>query len=292
MMKKKLTTKQSILLAVLTFIAALMLFPVLFTLLNSLMSEQEIIDRYGREVTPQNSFDLIQNGIHYVQFSVIPYFVTFSQYVKLFFTRPDLLGFYWNSIYLVVPVVAGQLLVSVPAAYAFEYAEWKHKEKLFFFYIIVMLLPLQVTLVPNYIMADILGMKNSMLAIILPGIFSPFGTFLVRQQLKGMPRGYYEAAQLDGATNFQFFRHIILPAIRPSMAALAILTFVQYWNVVEQAIVFIRQENMEPLSVYLSHIKDTGMVFSVSAFYMAPALLIFLAGQKQMVQGIQLSGLK
>lgn len=279
---------------ILIMLAVVMLLPLIFIFTNSFMSSAEIADRYSRYITPGNFFNKSYSNIHFANISFIPYFVTGQQYVRLFFYSPDILVRYWYSIGIAVSVVVGQLLISVPAAYAFESLKIKHKEKLFFAYIIVMLMPLQVTLVQNYLIADALRIVNTYWAIILPGIFAPFGTFLIRQQLKGFPQDYFEAAQLDGATHFIYFTIVILPMAKPTIAALAILTFAEYWNLVDQAVVFIRETWREPLSVFLSRMSsgDAGIIFATAVFYLFPAIIIYLFGQKQMVQGIQLSGLK
>jgi len=278
---------------VLVLLSGLFLFPIVVTVSNSFMSPFEITNRYTSAVLPSNGFD--QAGLmNFVNMSLIPTFVSAKQYVKLLFESPMYLGLFWNSVKLTLPVVFGQLLVSVPGAYAFELSKFKYKEAVFFVYIVVMLMPLQVTLVPNYIVADFFGIEDSYLAIILPGIFSPFGVFLVRQFLKGMPREYIEAAKVDGAGHLTIIASLIVPLIKSAIAAVVILTFVEYWNLIDQAVVFIRDANSEPLSVFLSRLSsgNPDMIFAASTFYMLPAILIFLFGQKNMVEGIQLSGMK
>jgi multiple sugar transport system permease protein len=280
-------------LMVLILISAFFLFPLVITVTNSFMSPFEVTTRYTPNFTPENIF--YRSGVmHYVRMTLIPSFVTLGQYFRLLFESPQYLGQLWNSIFLTVPVVFGQLLVSVPGAYAFELSKFKYKEAVFFVYIIVMLMPLQVTLVPNFIVADFLNIRESYLAIILPGIFNPFGIFLTRQFLKGMPKDYVESMKVDGAGHLRIIVSLIVPLIKPAIAAVLILTFVEYWNIVDQAIVFITDVQREPLSVFLSRISiaNSDIIFAASAFYMLPAVLIFLFGQKNMIQGIQLSGLK
>jgi len=277
----------------LILLSGVFLFPILITASNSFMSLFEITDRYTSAMTPSNSIG--QDGLmNYVNMSLIPAFVSFQQYIKLLFESPLYLGLFWNSVQITLPVVIGQLLVSVPGAYAFELSKFKYKEAVFFVYIVVMLMPLQVTLVPNFIVADFFGITDSYLAIILPGIFNPFGIFLVRQFMKALPREYIEAAKVDGAGHITIIASLVVPLIKSAIAAVVILTFVEYWNLVDQAVVFIRDSNNEPLSVFLSRLsgRNLDMVFAASTFYMVPAVLIFLFGQKEMVEGIQLSGIK
>ena len=158
-----------------------------------------------------------------------------------------------------------------------------------------MLMPMQVLLVPNYFVASFLSIENSYLAIILPAIFSPFGVFLIRQYLKGLPYEYIEAAKIDGASQIKIIFYVVSPLIKPAVSALCILLFIEYWNLVDQAVVFIDKSYNEPLSVYLSKLinQDFELVFAASCFYMILILLIFLYGQKYLVEGIQQqSGLK
>jgi multiple sugar transport system permease protein len=160
-----------------------------------------------------------------------------------------------------------------------------------------MLMPLQAVLVPNYIAAAFMGIRPEYPgypAIILPGIFSPFGVFLMRQTIKAVPPEYFEAAEIDGAGNWYILFWIVLPQIKSSAAALCMLVFIEYWNVVEQAIIFIDDFTREPLSVYLSRLADgrMGLIFAASCLYMFPPLWFLFAGQKDLEKGIELSGLK
>ena len=279
--------------AILAVGAAFFIFPIVVVVTNSIMSSFEVFNRYSREITPANAL-AIHSTIHFVEMSIIPRQVTLRQYAQLFLERPVYLLMFLNSVKLTVPIVIGQVMIATPAAYVFEYSKVKGKEIIFLSYIVIMLLPMQVTLVPNFIAANMIGLQDSPWAIILPAIFSPFGVFLIRQFIKGMPYEYIEAAKMDGASNSIIFARIILPLIKPAVSALVILSFIEHWNIVDQAVIFIKNIYDEPLSVYLSTIisEDTGMVFATSCFYMFPTILVFLFGQEYMVEGIQLSGIK
>jgi multiple sugar transport system permease protein len=199
-----------------------------------------------------------------------------------------------NSIRITVPVVAGTLFFSLLTAYGFTCWQWKYKEILFFVYIVVMLMPLQAVLVPNFIIADQLGITQSPWAIIWPGIFAPFGTFILRQSMKAVPTANYEAARMDGAGELYIFLFIVLPQMKSGIAALTILVFIEYWNVVEQAVIFIRDYRLEPLSVFLSRLSDgsIALIFAASAVYMLFPFLWLLIGQEHLQKGIELSGVK
>ena len=106
---------------------------------------------------------------------------------------------------------------------------------------IVMLMPLQLTLVPNYLVANWLGIQNSSLAIILPAMFQPLGVFLIRQQIQDFPQETLEAARLDGASEYRIYRSIVKPNLSSAIAAALILIFIDNWNIVDQAVIFLRE---------------------------------------------------
>ena len=276
----------------LTLLSGIFIVPLLITFTNSFMSEVEIGLNY---TTKLSIFDAV-NGISqkFVSFVLIPSKVIIAQYKAVLFEQPAFTVLIMNSIKITLPVVVGNVIVSLCSAYAFTIWKWKHKEKVFFVYIIVMLMPLQAVLVPNYIIADWLRIKTSYLAIILPGIFSPFGVFLMRQSMKAIPKEYFEAAKIDGASDWYIFIYVVLPQMKSGIAALAMLVFIEYWNLVEQAIVFIKDYFKEPLSVFLSRIADgqIALIFAASCVFMFLPLWFLALGQKHLEKGIELSGVK
>ena len=180
------------------------------------------------------------------------------------------------------------------ASYSFARYRRKRRELLFFSYIILMLMPFQVTLVPNYMIADTLGILDTIWAIILPGIFSTFAIFLLTKYMRQIPTGYIEAATLDGASEWQIFTNIALPLCKNAIFALTILLFIDYWNMVEQPLVLLTDTAKQPLSVFLSQINEPelGIAFAASSVYMIPPLLIFFWGEDYLVEGISRSGIK
>jgi len=284
--------KERIITVILLCIGLLFLLPLIVTFTNSFMAEAEIALNYTSTLT---TFDLM-DGIteKFQQIRLIPEQVGFWQYAEVLINQPSFLVLLTNSIKITLPVVLGSLMVSLLTAYGFTIWEWKHKEIIFMVYIVVMLMPLQAVLVPNYIVADMLHIKDNYLAIILPGVFSPFGVFLMRQSMKAIPSAYFEAARMDGANNWYIFWHIVMPQMKSSMAALMMLTFIEYWNLVEQAVIFIDDYAREPLSVYLSRIAEgrMGLVFAASCVYMFLPFWFLMLGQKDLEKGIELSGVK
>jgi multiple sugar transport system permease protein len=212
------------------------------------------------------------------------------RYIK----SPEYLLKFWNSVILVVPITVFQILLASVTAYGFSRYRGRVREIIFFSYIILMLMPYQVTLVPNYLVSDWLGILGTRWAIILPGIFSTFAIFLLTKYMRQIPTGYIEAATLDGASEWQIFTNIALPLCKNAIFALTILLFIDYWNMVEQPLVLLTDTAKQPLSVFLSQINEPelGIAFAASSVYMIPPLLIFFWGEDYLVEGISRSGIK
>ncbi|GIP18646.1 sugar ABC transporter permease [Paenibacillus montaniterrae] len=276
---------------VMAAIAALFLFPIVITFTNSFMTAQEIDFNYGpigqiNEATEKGK-KLFGN------LKWLPDQVSMEQYGKVLVGSSNYLKMFWNSVFLVAPIIAGQILVAAFAAYAFSKLQFRGRDRWFLVYVMTMLMPFQVTLVPNYIMADKLGLLNSPYAIIWPGIFAAFGVFMLRQFMLHIPYAYIEAAKMDGAGHLRIFFTIIVPMVKPGLAALVVLLFVDYWNMVEQPLIFLEDPFRQPLSVYLSRINDEpGIAFAASVLYMTPMVLLFLYAETYFIKGIQLSGIK
>lgn len=292
--KHTVVTTLGVIIAVMVCILAII--PIFYTFLNSFMSSAEIADNYGvifQSLSGHNS-----NGATYLSktptLKMVPQYVTIDQYKNLLFMSPTYLLKFWNSLVLVIPIVAGQMIVACLASYSFARYRKKRREVLFFSYVILMLMPFQVTLVPNYMIADKLGLLNTNWAIILPGVFSTFAIFLLTKYMRQIPQAYIEAAKLDGASEWQIFTRIALPTCKSAIFALTILLFIDYWNMVEQPLVLLTDADKQPLSVFLSQINEAeiGIAFAASALYMIPPLLIFLWGEEYLVEGISRSGVK
>ncbi|WP_392397672.1 carbohydrate ABC transporter permease [Paenibacillus tuaregi] len=273
-------------------LALAMLFPVAVTFTNSFMTEAEI--NYNYHLIGQMVDVTAGEKDQFINLKLIPDWVSFSQYMEVLFDKPVFLQMFWNSVFMVVPIIVGQVLVASLAAYAFAKLRFWGRDKLFVIYLITMLMPFQVTLVPNYIIADKLGLMNTTSSIILPGIFSAFGVFMLRQFMLHIPNSYIEAAKIDGAGHLRVFYQIIVPLIHPGIAALVVLLFVDYWNMVEQPLIFLEDAFKQPLSLYLSQINEgaRGVAFAASVLYMTPMVLLFLYAESYFVEGIQLSGIK
>lgn len=287
-------TTIGLILAIAVAIFALM--PIVLTILDSFMSTDEIKTNYSAVYNSLSS--AAAETKTYLsstpKLKMIPDFVSFSQYKTLLFLSPTYLLKFWNSVALVVPIVLGQLTVGCLASYSFARYRKKRREVLFFSYVILMLMPFQVTLVPNYLIANKIGIYNTWWAIILPGVFSTFSIFLLSKYMRQIPSSYIEAAKLDGANEWNIFTRICLPMCKSAIYAMAILLFIDYWNMVEQPLILLEDAGKQPLSVFLSQINasEVGVAFAASFIFMIPPLLIFLYGEQYLVEGISRSGIK
>ncbi|MFD0618034.1 carbohydrate ABC transporter permease [Paenibacillus sp. GCM10027629] len=277
---------------VMGMIAAMMLFPIVVTFTNSLMTEGEIEHNYHLIGEMINTSAGEKDG--FVNLKIFPDWLSFHQYAEVLVHKPMFLQMFWNSVWLVTPIIVGQVLVASLAAYAFAKLRFWGRDKLFVIYLMTMIMPFQVTLVPNYIIVEKLGLMNTTSAIILPGIFSAFGVFMLRQFMLHIPNSYIEAAKMDGAGQLRIFYKIIVPLIQPGIAALIVLLFVDNWNMVEQPLIFLEDAFKQPLSLYLSRINEgaRGVAFAASVLFMAPMVLLYLYAESYFVEGIQLSGIK
>lgn len=273
------------------FFAILFLTPIFLTITNSFMSSSEISANYGSVFATSEAGGKVFIS-EKVNLKFIPDIVSFSQYITVLFKSPDYLFKFWNSVILVGPIVAFQLLVAMLAAYGFTRYMGRLREIIFFSYIILMLMPYQVTLVPNYLVANWLHILDTRWAIWLPGIFSPFAVYLLTKYMRRIPFSMIEAAKIDGAGEWQIFTKICVPLCKGALCSVAILVFIDYWNMVEQPLILLSNEEMHPLSVFLSKINsgEIGLAFAVATIYMVPSLLVFLYGEDYLVEGITYQG--
>lgn len=273
-------------------LALMFLFPIVITFTNSLMTEQEIALDYAS--IGQATDAPTDSTSSFVNLKLIPDRVSLTQYHTLLIESSRFLLMFWNSVYMVVPIIAGQTVIASLSAYALSKLKFRGRDTLFLIYLFSMLMPFQVTLVPNYIIADKLGLLDSAYAIIWPGVFAAFGVFMLRQFMLPIPYAYIEAAKMDGAGHLRIFLRIVLPMVKPGLAALVVLLFVDYWNMVEPPLIFLDDPFKQPLSVYLSRIKEgeLGVAFAASILYMTPMVLLFLYAESYFIEGVQLSGIK
>lgn len=273
------------------FSALVFITPTVLTIVNSFMTTSEINANYG------SVFSSVSGGSRVfisdkINLKLIPDKVSADQYKTVLLTSPDYLIKFWNSVKLTVPVVLFQTVVALFASYGFARVKSRLKDVVFLVYVFLTLMPYQVTMVPNYIVAEKLNIIDTVWSIILPGIFSPFAVFLLTKVMKRIPSAFYEAAMLDGASEFSIFLNVYLPVCRSAIFSVMMLIFIDYWNMVEQPLILLSDTTMHPLSVFLSKInsQETGIAFAVAVIYMIPPMLMFLYGEDYLVEGITYTG--
>ena len=262
---------------------ALVLLPVIYLVLHSLKGQEVINTIYCNADT-----DI------WKRVWLKPFYINLDQYYEVFFRTPKFLYMFWNSLFTVVPIVIGQITIAFFAAYGFSKLKFPGSETLFFVYIIIMLMPFQVTLVPNYIMLSKLKLLDTKWALILPGVFNTFSVFFLKQFIEGIDESFLEEARLLGASELQALIHIIFPLCKPIIVSVIMFVFIDYWSMVEQPVIFIKTAEKYPLSVYLGTITEAkmGIGFASSIFYMVLPLGLAVYAQSDLSEGLRITNLK
>lgn len=257
-----------------TAVAVVTLLPLIWMISSSLKTEDEV-------------------------FSVPPSFVPsdprFENYPTAF---ASISGFLWNSTYLAVLNVVGLLVVSSLAGYAFARIKFVGRDILFMILLSTAIIPSIVYLVPQYIVFLKFGWIDTHYPLWVPRVLTPvFPTFLMRQFFKTLPRELEEAARIDGASTFTTFWRIMLPQVKPALAAVGVLTFIESWNDLFGPLIFINSQELQTLPVALALFQgefftQTNLLMAAAAMTVLPVLFVYLLVQKYFIQGIALSGLK
>lgn len=255
--------------------AVVMLMPFLFMVLSSFKTSQEII-----RVPP----------------TVWPLHFTWANYATVLSQMP--FGtFYRNSLVVSITVTLSVLLTSSLAGYIFAKFQFFAGRALFVLILATLMVPFQVVLIPTYMIVNQLGLLNTLWALILPAMVSPFGIFLMRQYIENLPSEYIDAGRIDGASEWGIFSRIILPQTRPALSALAIFTFVGTWNDYLWPLIVINDQDKMTIPLALAffntqHGSRYDLTLTAATLVVVPVVLVFLVLQRQFVQGIALTGLK
>ncbi len=226
----------------------------------------------------------------------IPDRITINNFVSAFDAAP--FGrYYFNSVFVAVSVTMGHLVTCSMAAYAFARLRFWGRDVLFYIFLGTMMIPGQVTMIPGFMVLHWLGWIDTYYALIVPGLASAFGTFLLRQFFLTIPRDLEDAASLDGCSKFGLLWRIILPLSRPALATLAVFTFMGVFNDFLWALVVVSSDEMKTVQLGLAIFRDRyqtdwGQLMAASVTATLPILLVFFAAQKYFIKGITLSGLK
>ena len=237
---------------------------------------------------------MFAEGAEFISWKLMPDYPSFANYKKLLFETPQFFVLFWNSMKLAGCILAGQLLVAVPGAWGFAVYPVKGSRALFALYVVLMLLPFQVTMLSSYLVLNKLHLLNTHQAIILPAVFSTFPVFLSYGGFRSIPPQILEAARIDGAGELAIFVKLGLPLGKSGLLSAMVLGFLEYWNLMEQPMAFLEEKALWPLSLYLPEITlgQAGYAFCVSVIMLIPAVFVFVMGQDYLEQGIIYSGLK
>ncbi|KAA3609205.1 MAG: carbohydrate ABC transporter permease [Calditrichaeota bacterium] len=227
---------------------------------------------------------------------IFPAAATLKQYIFLF-ERMNLTRYFLNSLILAVSVTLVSLFVNSLAGFAFAKYNFRGKQRIFKLLLLSMIIPGQVTMLPVFLLLNKLGLLNSYLGIILPGMASIFGIFLIRQYLSSIPDSLLEAAYLDGANDFYIYWKIVIPLAMPILVTLALFTFMGTWNDFLWPLIVMSDESMYTLPVALANLSkefvlDPELMMAGSVITVLPVILVFLALQRYYIRGILIGGLK
>lgn len=198
---------------------------------------------------------------------------------------------YANSLKIAVINVLGSVLTSTLAGYAFAKIKFTGRNVLFLFYLATMMIPSQVTLIPKFVMFNKMGLMGTHLTLILPGLITITGTFLMRQYFMQIPDELRESARVDGANEYMIWARIMVPIAKPSMASLAIVVFLWNWNSYLEPLVFLSNWRMYTIPLALTNfieesVTEYNLVMAAASSALIPAFVVFLLGQKFLVKGL------
>lgn len=230
----------------------------------------------------------------YIVWRWIPDYPTLEHYKRLLFFSPAFFRLFWNSVGMTAGILAGQLVVAVPAAWAFAVYRFRGRNVLFSLYVILMLLPFQVTMLSKYLVLQDAGLMDTRWAVVLPAIFSTFPVFLIYRSFAAIPAELLEAARVDGAGELQSFVRVGLPVAQSGILAAMILSFLESWNMMEETLAFLQDKSLWPLSLYLPEIAmdQAGYACAASMITLTVSLFVFAIFHDALEQGIVTSGLK
>lgn len=219
---------------------------------------------------------------------------TLEYYYQVFLAQSQYLLRFWKSLALSLCIAAGQVFVSTLAGYGFAKCRFPGKNVMFFLLMLLMIMPLQVTLVPNYLMLDKLGLLDTYYALALPAIFVPLGTFIMTQSFKSVSNSVIDAAKLDGCGTWGVICRIAAPMNKSGLVCTMLLSFLDGWNMVEQPIVYIKDFARYPISVALGTTPpgDPAIQLVCCILVVLPLLFLFSYFNRELVEGIVIGGEK
>lgn len=272
-------------LVLLVLLAVLCFYPILFLLTGSVMGIMELKEYLGA---------VMENGMGFAAWRLLPLYPTLRSYVEVLLDLPQFFVMFWNSVSITVWILLGQFLVGVPAAWGLARFCFCGRKGIYLLYIILMMMPFQVRMLSDYLVLDQLQLLDSHLSIVLPGIFSTFPIFIMYRFFESIPEAILESARIDGAGNLQVFFLIGVPLGKGGIVSALVLGFLEYWNMVEQPLTFLKDKSLWPLALFLPNIQleEAGVAFAASVITLIPSVFVFLMGQDDLEQGIAAAAVK
>ncbi|WP_202975738.1 carbohydrate ABC transporter permease [Carnobacterium divergens] len=224
----------------------------------------------------------------FISWSIFPKNLSIQAYVELLLDTPEFFLVFWNSTKIVFITIFGQLIVSVPAAWGLSIYQYKIKNLILAIYIVLMMIPFMVIMIPQYLILNKFALLDSLWAIIVPGIFSTLPVFIIYTFFSKIPKTVIEAARVDGANELQIFLKIGIPLGYPGIVATILLSFIEYWNVIEQPLIFLRNQKLTTLTLYLPNISldNIRVTLVASVITLVPSVILFVVGQSYLENGI------
>lgn len=277
--------KKGVLLLILGVISLFVVIPLWMIATGSLMS----VDELNRLISPVLSGEGGES-----MWTVLPTYPTLRQFVELLLDTPRFFTMFWNTCKIVFPILIGFFIFGAPAAWAFAQYKFFGRKLLFYLYIALMLMPFQVTMVSSYIALNNLNLLNTVWAVILPCAFSTFPVFIMTKFFACIPAELIEAAQIDGASPLRIYLSIGIPLGAPGIISALLLGFFEYWNTIEQPMIFLENQSLWPLSLCLPSIvkENPAVAMAASLITLMPCVLIFLCWKKYLEKGIAFTGVK
>lgn len=252
-------------------------FPLLMVCAGSLMTPTEL-----------NQITSMQGAV----LRLIPRRISLGQYYDLLFVKNQYLRMFINSMLVSISITAGHCIVASVMGFVFAKVRFRGRDTWFTVYVIVMLMPFQVTLLPNYILVRALNLYDTYWALILPAVFSPFGVFMMRQFILTVPDEFKDAAELETNSFIQVLIYVMLPSVFPGLIAMTMLVFADAWNMVEQPMILLSSEALKPLSVAWNSLQGaaTDIAFAGSVFTMLPIVVMYVFFEEYLIEGLSIMG--
>jgi multiple sugar transport system permease protein len=225
--------------------------------------------------------------------------MSFNNYKEVLFNQsPSFLIYFKNTFITTIISVIGTVITASMGGYAFAKLKFKYRDELFMLYLVTMMVPFQVLMVPQFILFKYMGIFNTLWALILPRLFTPLGTFLMRQFFLEVPTEILEAGRVDGMGEFGIFYKLVLPLAKPAVSTIVILNFVWRWNDYEAPLIFLTNSKLYTLTVGLTNFIDESgfsqdhLIMAAATVALIPMVLVFLLGQKYFIEGLTSGSVK